>query len=241
MSSFFDFLKSLFSYDYKKNAISNPYPYLYDSKYGTKSTSTFSTKVNPTGTSMLIVGHSGNIGAGSWNEIIAKKYNMKRTNLAVGGKQTDTDLQVVKKFFSNPSVKSPEVVFIYSGLNDIWSGKKIDNVAANQQAVIDLVRARGAKRVYFILGYDGFKVNKGINVSGFARGTTQADIEKYKGWFADYQKNIGGKLKNVIIVPVETTITRADSYDGLHLNSSGMKKFANHVDNSIFSSTGTKI
>jgi hypothetical protein len=239
MNYFVQFLRNLFGIESPTSSSS----YLSeDDYYGTKSVASPLGKVNPTNASMLVTGHSGNIGAGSWNEIIAKKYNMKRINLAVGGKQTNTDLKVVSNWFSNPSVKSPNIVFIYSGLNDIWSGRSVDWVASNQQAIIDLVRSRGAKKVYFILGYDGAKVNNNISLGGFPRGTTNEMIQGYVKKFANYQSQIQSKLKNVdAFVPVIENITRSDSYDGLHLNSNGSKKFANAVDTYLFSLQGQKL
>ncbi len=216
-------------------------------EYATKNV-LINTKVNPTNSSMLVVGHSGNLGNGNWAELLAKKYQIKLTNLAIGGKQTENDLQAVKSYFFI-NQKSPSLVFIYSGLNDMWSGKTVAQVVKNQQAIIDLVRIKGAKRVYLVLGYDGMKVNRGVPKGGLARGTTDEMIEGYKKRFQSYQKEAPNLIRNATIIPIETSIERVKLpntnnyskdlvYDGLHLSAKGQKIFSNHVDKSVFSING---
>jgi lysophospholipase L1-like esterase len=115
-----------------------------------------------------------------------------------------------------------------------------------------LVRNKGAKRVYLVLGYDGMKVNRGVGTAGFARGTTQQMIEDYKQRFTNYQKQVPAMIQNAIIIPVETTIERkklpnSNAYskefvvDGLHLSGKGHKIFADHVDKNAFSVNGVRI
>lgn len=247
LDNFFSWLSSLFN-DPSNRKLSNNSSYM---DYASKSVAT-NTKVNPTNSSMMVTGHSGNIGNGNWAELLAKKYNMKLTNLAIGGKQTANDLQAVNSYFiMNPTAKSPAIVFIYSGLNDMWSGKTVAQVAKNQQAIIDLVRSKGAKRVYLVLGYDGMKVNRGVPKGGLSRGTTDAMIEDYKKRFETYQREVPSLIRNATIVPVERTIERvklpnSNSYskalvvDGLHLSAKAQSIFANHVDNNVFSINGVR-
>lgn len=244
LDKFFDWLVSLFDKPEVKKSTSTT-----SRQYGTTTTNT--TKVNPTNSTMLVMGHSGNVGAGNWNELLAKKYNMRLSNIAIGGRQTANDLKALKDYFVIHA-QSPAIVFIHSGLNDMWSGKTVEQVAKNQQAAIDLARSKGAKRVYLVLGYDGMKVNRGVGTSGFARGTTQAMIEDYKKRFANYQKQVPALIKNATIVPVETTIERKKLpnsnsyskdlvYDGLHLTSKAQKIFADHVDKNVFSLQGVQL
>jgi lysophospholipase L1-like esterase len=243
LDKFFDWLVSLFDQPVVKKSTSTK------NRYGTTTTNT--TKVNPTNSTMLVMGHSGNVGAGNWSEVLGKKYNMKVINIAIGGKQSSDDLKALKQYFV-VQPKSPDIVFIYSGLNDMWSGKTVAQVAKNQQSAIDLVRSKGAKRVYLVLGYDGMKVNRGVGTAGFARGTTQQMIEDYKQRFANYQKQVPAMIQNAIIIPVETTIERkkmpnSNAYskefvvDGLHLSGKAHKIFADHVDKNAFSVNGVRI
>ena len=243
LDKFFDWLVSLFDKPVVKKSTSTT-----NREYGTTTTNT--TKVNPTNSTMLVMGHSGNVGAGNWSEVLGTKYNMKVINIAIGGKQSADDLKALKQYFVIQP-KSPAIVFIHSGLNDMWSGKTVEQVAKNQQAAIDLVRSKGAKRVYLVLGYDGMKVNRGVGTAGFARGTTQQMIEDYKQRFANYQKQVPSLIRNATIVPVETTIERKKLpnsnsyskelvYDGLHLTSKGQKIFADHIDRNVFSSQGVQ-
>lgn len=244
LDKFFDWLVSLFDKPVVKKSTSTT-----NREYGTTTTNT--TKVNPTNSTMLVMGHSGNVGAGNWSEVLGRKYNMKVINIAIGGKQSADDLKALKQYFV-VQPKSPDIVFIYSGLNDMWSGKTVAQVAKNQQSAIDLVRSKGAKRVYLVLGYDGMKVNRGVGTAGFARGTTQQMIEDYKQRFANYQKQVPAMIQNAIIIPVETTIERkkmpnSNVYskefvvDGLHLSGKAHKIFADHVNNNAFSVNGARV
>lgn len=246
INSFFDWLVGLF----EKPSINKTNTSSKSTKTSQSNVPNLSSKVNPRNSSMLVMGHSGNIGAGNWAELLAKKYNMRLSNIAIGGRQTANDLKALKDYFAIHA-QSPAIVFIHSGLNDMWSGKTVEQVAKNQQAAIDLARSKGAKRVYLVLGYDGMKVNRGVGTSGFARGTTQAMIEDYKRRFANYQKEVPALIRNATIVPVETTIERKKLpnsnayskelvYDGLHLTSKGQKIFADHVDRNVFSSQGVQ-
>ena len=246
INSFFDWLFGFF----EKPSINKTNTSSKSTKTSQTNVPNPSSKVNPRNSSMLVMGHSGNVGAGNWSEVLGTKYNMKVINIAIGGKQSADDLKALKQyFFVQP--KSPDIVFIHSGLNDMWSGKTIAQVAKNQQSAIDLVRSKGAKRVYLVLGYDGMKVNRGVGTAGFARGTTQQMIEDYKQRFSNYQKQVPPLIRNATIVPVETTIERKKLpnsnsysrelvYDGLHLTSKGHKIFADHIDRNIFSSQGVQ-
>ena len=95
INSFFDWLFGFF----EKPSINKTNTSSKSTKTSQTNVPNPSSKVNPRNSSMLVMGHSGNVGAGNWSEVLGTKYNMKVINIAIGGKQSADDLKALKQYF----------------------------------------------------------------------------------------------------------------------------------------------
>jgi lysophospholipase L1-like esterase len=112
-------------------------------------------------------------------------------------------------------------VIIYGGINDSFSSVKEDDTIENIQKMVDIVREMGAEPIV-IVGYNPQRV---IQATSYP-----SEIEtKSRNRYIGLQKRIGTDIKRCTIIPMEDSIYRIDSDDGIHLKASGHRKFANWI------------
>lgn len=192
---------------------------------------------NRNGNKILFVGDSMTAYTGGWQHQLAKKLGLPYSNLSVSGKRTEWMFSALKKQMIGYNVpvydavrdlrytirKCPYgVCFIYGGINDGFSYVKVESALNNVQAMVDLCNATGIKPVV-IIGYDPDKVM--VNTYIQNKEKEKFHRERYK----TIQNLFASRLKNCKILPMDTTITRLDSGDGIHFKASGHKKFAEWV------------
>ncbi len=168
---------------------------------------------------ILFIGDSLTSYRNGWQHQYAKMRGADHDNISKGGKRTKWMLDQLKKYPLD-SYKYNEVV-IYGGINDSFSYVSEDETINNIQQMIYIVKKMGAVPIV-IVGYDPNKVIKNTSYSD--------EIEtRCRNRYIKLQKRMIKDLKWCVITPMDTTVTRTDSDDGIHLKSSGHKKFAKSV------------
>lgn len=162
---------------------------------------------------LLYVGDSLTCYKNGWQDNVAKHFNMSYDNISKGGKRTDWMLNRLKQHLKTHKYKT---IIIYGGVNDAFSYTKNDKTINNLQEMIDLCNNYGCKTIV-IKGYDPKLV------MGNSKG---------KSSYLRLQSKMDS-LKNCQIIKIEPTINKKDSNDGIHLNSSGHKKFAKWIIKNI--------
>lgn len=171
---------------------------------------------------VLFVGDSLTCYSGGWQQSISKRFNYKYDNLSKPGKRTDWMLQQLKSQLSKN--KNYSKVFIYGGCNDAFAYVNLDSSVSNIQKMVDLCNKQKIKP-YVIVGYNPEKV---MTTTIYDQKTTDFHRKRYVVLQSKMMN-----LKNCYIIKKDTTVLRKDSGDGIHLNSSGHKKFTDWIINQI--------
>jgi lysophospholipase L1-like esterase len=168
---------------------------------------------------ILFIGDSLTCYSGGWQHQFAKGLGREYINLSSVGKRTDW---MLKRLHDQLSVDSDyEMVVIYGGVNDAFSSVPLSKVATNIQNMVD-------ECIYYdipvvvVLGYSPHKI--------LTNGPyPEATMFRARIRYADLQAKLNNQLIRCDIIPVDTTIDRSDSGDGIHLKASGHRKFAKFV------------
>lgn len=167
--------------------------------------------------SVLFVGDSITAYAGGWQDMYCKEKKVNKTNLSIGGKRTDYMLYALKK----QKISSYEKVFIYGGINDIFSQVNVDTVVSNVQKMVNIINSKGSTAVV-VLGY-----NANIISQDWIKDKV---LEKScKDKYTEYQNKLK-KIKNATIIPI-IKLEPSDLHDGIHPNQSGFVKLFKAIKN----------
>ena len=171
---------------------------------------------------ILFVGDSLTCYSGGWQHQVARMRHVKYENISKGGKRTKWMLEQMKKYPIDKYEYLPYYeIIIYGGINDSFSYVSEDETINNIQQMVYIAKKMGALPIV-IVGYDPNKVIKNTGYSN--------EVEtRCRNRYIKLQKRMVKELKWCEIVPMDTTITRADSDDGIHLKSSGHRKFGKWV------------
>ena len=171
---------------------------------------------------ILFVGDSLTCYSGGWQHQVARMKHVKYDNISKGGKRTKWMLEQMKKYPIDKYEYLPYYeIIIYGGINDSFSYVSEDETINNIQQMVYIAKKMGALPIV-IVGYDPNKVIKNTGYSN--------EVEtRCRNRYIKLQKRMVKELKWCEIVPMDTTITRADSDDGIHLKSSGHRKFGKWV------------
>ena len=164
---------------------------------------------------LLFVGDSLTCYSGGWQHVVSKQLGLEYDNISKGGKRTDWMEKKLREHLSNNSDYG--TVVIYGGINDSFAYSQPNLTIRNIQRMVDLCNEKKIKPVV-IVGYDPSKV---IFKTVYSDKVTEFHRKRY----INLQNRIQNEIKNCKIIPIETTIDRTDSGDGIHLKSSGHKKF----------------
>lgn len=168
---------------------------------------------------VLYIGDSLTCYKGGWQDQVSKEFGYSGTNISKGGKRTSWMLTTLKEHLKNNS--NYDKVFIYGGCNDAYSHVTLTSAVANTQEMVDLCLKYKIEPIV-IIGYDPNLVQ---TKTPYDAKTTKFHRDRY----VDLQKLMVKHLVNCKIIKMDTTVTRKDSDDGLHLKASGHKKFSNWV------------
>lgn len=173
---------------------------------------------------LLFVGDSITTGDSAYpSKIRSQKSDLQVDTLSQVGKTTSWMLDNLKtKLASNKYDR----VYIYGGINDVFSSIPIATILSNIQEMVDLINENGAD-AFVIEGYDidGFMDYQKMPITQYV--TNKQDylplIEKYK----QYQDNIANTIKNANFVkPINLGIKTSD---GIHPNGEGQQIIATEI------------
>jgi len=168
---------------------------------------------------ILFVGDSLTCYSGGWQHQFAKGLGREYVNLSSGGKRTDW---MYKRLHDQLSTYSDyDMVVIYGGVNDAFSSVPLSKVTNNIQNMID-------ECIYYdipVVVISGYSSNKILKRGPYS----ETIMSRARNRYDAIQKNINNKLMRCDVIPVDTTIDRSDSGDGIHLKASGHRKFAKFV------------
>ena len=173
---------------------------------------------------LLFVGDSITTGDSAYpSKIRSQKSDLQIDTLSQVGKNTSWMLDNLKtKLASNKYDR----VYIYGGINDVFSSIPIATILSNIQEMVDLINENGAD-AFVIEGYDidGFMDYQKMPVTQYV--STKEDylplIEKYK----QYQDNIANTIKNANFVKPINLGTKTS--DGIHPNGEGQQIIATEI------------
>lgn len=165
---------------------------------------------------ILFIGDSLTCYSGGWQHQFAKGLGKEYVNISKGGKRTDWMFKRLHDQFTMYS--DYDMVVIYGGVNDAFSYVPVSRVVNNVQNMVD-------ECIYYdipvvvVLGYSPDKVLK--------RGPySEAIMSRARSRYAEIQSRLKTQLVRCDVLPVDTTVDRSDSDDGIHLRASGHRKFA---------------
>lgn len=171
---------------------------------------------------ILFVGDSLTAYRGGWQHQVAKMRGMEYDNISKGGKRTKWMLEQMKKYPVDKYEYSPyNEIIIYGGINDSFSYVSEDETIHNIQQMVYIAKKMGALPIV-VVGYNPKEV---IKMTGYSN-----EVEtRCRNRYIKLQQRIVKELKWCEIIQIDTTISRSDSDDGIHLKSSGHRKFAKWV------------
>lgn len=172
---------------------------------------------------ILFVGDSLTCYRGGWQQQFSRMRHESFDNISKGGKRTKWMLKQLEGYQSETE-RYNEVV-IYGGINDSFSSVREDETIQNIQRMVYIARKMGAEAIV-VIGYNPEKVIKNTIYSD--------EVEtRCRKRYISLQKRMQAELKWCTIIPMDDTVDRSDSDDGIHLRASGHKKFSKHVMNAL--------
>ena len=144
--------------------------------------------------------------------------------LAKGGKRTDWMLSnLTEKLKTNKYDR----IYIYGGVNDMFSAVTKDKALQNVQDMVDLSIKNGAEP-YVIVGYDAEKFMDENKLKPTSYVPTKAGMVKLKNRYIDFQNSIPTTIKRATIVE-KINIPSSMTADGVHPTPSGQKLIADRL------------
>ncbi len=170
----------------------------------------------------LFIGDSLTTYRGGWQDVISKAKNYNYQNLSIGGKRTDWMVNVL---CNNLTTKHQyDTVFIYGGINDIFTYYKASVPLTNVKRMIEHCIKYNVTPI-IITGYDPSIITNTWVKTYYANGKSLED--SFRKEYKIYQDSLMC-LKNITVIP-PIRLLRSDSDDGIHLNASGHKKFSEWI------------
>ena len=165
---------------------------------------------------ILFIGDSLTCYSGGWQHQFAKGLGYEYTNISSVGKRTDWMLKTLRQhFYTHPKY---DLVVIYGGVNDAFASVSPSKVVDNVQEMVYECESHNVESVV-ILGYSPDKVLKNGPYS-------ESIMTRARNRYSIIQSKLDKQLVACLVLPVDTTINRSDSGDGIHLKASGHRKFA---------------
>ena len=168
---------------------------------------------------IVFIGDSLTCYKGGWQSTVAKGMDMKFDNLSKGGKRTKWMLSTLQSYLEKNEYHS--TLIIYGGINDSFAMTSEIETLNNIQTMVDIGN-QYEMEVIVIVGYNPDKVNRNTTYD-------EATTLRCRNRYIKLQKKIQERITGCRIVPMENTIDRTDSDDGIHLKASGHRKFAKWV------------
>lgn len=168
---------------------------------------------------ILFVGDSLTAYRGGWQHQVARMLHVKHDNISKAGKRTKWMKNELNKISDNSQGYTK--VIIYGGINDSFSSVKEEETIENIQYMVYTAKEMGAEPIV-IVGYNPERV---ITLTMYSK-----EVEaKCRDRYIKLQKRIQRDIRGCNVIPIENSIYRIDSDDGIHLKASGHRKFSNWV------------
>ena len=168
---------------------------------------------------ILFVGDSLTSYSNGWQDAVGRAMGIDYDVLARDGKRTSWMLKALEEQLADDS--EYDAVIIYGGINDSFSYVNSSTTINNIQSMVDLCNRLRIKPIV-VVGYNPDRV---IQRTVYGGVVTKVCRDRY----TVLQNKIRTNLRGCQIVPMEDSINRADSDDGIHLRASGHRKFARWI------------
>jgi lysophospholipase L1-like esterase len=168
---------------------------------------------------ILFVGDSLTSYSNGWQDAVGRAMGIDYDVLAREGKRTSWMLKALEEQLADDS--EYDAVIIYGGINDSFSYVNSSTTIDNIQSMVDLCNRLRIKPIV-VVGYNPDRV---IQRTVYGGVVTKVCRDRY----TVLQNKIRTNLRGCQIIPMEDSINRADSDDGIHLRASGHRKFARWI------------
>lgn len=168
---------------------------------------------------VLFVGDSLTSYSNGWQDVVGRTLGLDYDVLARGGKRTSWMLKALEEQLAEDS--EYDEVIIYGGINDSFSYVSSTSTIANIQSMVDLCNRLRIKPIV-IVGYNPERV---VQRTMYGGAVTKVCRDRY----IVLQNKMKTNLRGCKIIPIEDSISRSDSDDGIHLRASGHRKFAKWI------------
>lgn len=118
-------------------------------------------------------------------------------------------------------------VYIYGGINDMFSSVSIENALQNIQKMVDLIKSKGGEP-YVIIGYDAKTFMDENKLKPTSYVSTKVGMVKLKNRYIEFQNSIPNAIKRATIVG-KFNIPSSMTSDAIHPTPSGQKIIANSL------------
>ena len=184
--------------------------------------------------SLLFVGDSITAIESGGKPVTSTYPNVIKKELEPKGVKVDVVAQVGKKtdwILTNLTEKLKtnkyDRVYIYGGINDMFSGVSKQRALQNVQKMVDLIKSKGAES-FVIIGYDAKRFMDENKLKPTKNVPTKAGMIELKNKYVDYQNSIKTTIKNATIVD-KFNIPSSMTSDAIHPTPSGQKIIANSL------------
>jgi len=168
---------------------------------------------------ILFVGDSLTAYSNGWQDAVGRAMGVDYDVLAREGKRTSWMLKALEEQLSDDS--QYDEVIIYGGINDSFSYVSSATTIQNIQSMVDLCNNYRIKPIV-VVGYNPDRV---IHRTMYGGVVAKVCRDRY----IVLQNKIRTNLKGCKVIPIDDSINRADSDDGIHLRASGHRKFARWI------------
>lgn len=179
------------------------------------------------GDSITAVEYNGKPVTSAYPNVIKKELEPKGVKvdvLAESGKGTDWLLtNLTEKLKTNKYDR----IYIYGGINDMFSGVSKQRALQNVQKMVDLIKSKGAEP-FVIIGYDAKIFMDENKLKPTTNVPTKVGMIELKNKYLDYQNLIKTTIKNAMIVD-KFNIPSSMTSDAIHPIPSGQKIIANSL------------
>lgn len=119
-------------------------------------------------------------------------------------------------------------VYIYGGINDIFSGISKEKAYSNIQKMVDLAKENGAD-VYVLVGYDSNKIMSKLKTTKLL--PTQKSIDNVRNKYIEFQDKMKTNIKNAHFI--DEIDLGNETTDGVHPTANAHKMIANTILSTI--------
>lgn len=172
--------------------------------------------------SILFVGDSITAGEYCYSYLIKGLLPDKRVDvLAKGGMRTQWMVDNLKKQLQGNRY---DRVYIWGGVNDMFSSVSVEKAISNIQQMVDMVNAQGGD-AFVITGYDARTFMADDKLKPTSHVPTKEGMIALKNRYIEFQKQLRRSINHATVVPM-FDISSSMGSDGIHPNAAAHKIIA---------------